>query len=80
MILGRRSSFCCHVTDGDVAPAFCVREKKGGGGGGELADLCALSPVSVHRCWPSFVSGGVVRIPSWAFFVICRHLGGCWGK
>ena len=79
MILGRRSSFRCHVADGDVAPAFRVREKKGRGGG-ELADLGASSPVSVCRCWPSFVSGGVIRIPSWAFFVVCGRSSGCWGE
>jgi len=78
-ILGCCSSFHCHVTDGNVAPAFCVREKKGRGGG-ELADLGVSLPVSVRRCWPSFVSGGVVRIPSWAFFVVCSCSSGRWGE
>jgi len=78
MILGHRSSFHCHVADGDVAPAFRVREKKGGGG--ELADLGVSLPVSIRRCWLSFVSGGVVRIPSWAFFIICSCSSGHWGE
>ena len=61
-----------------MAPAFHVREKKDGGG--ELADLGASLPVSVHRCWPLFVSGGVIHIPSWAFFVVCGRSSGRWGE
>ena len=57
-----------------------VLEQKKKGGGSELADLSALSPVSVCRCWPLFVSGGVVHIRSWVFFVICSSSGGRWGK
>jgi len=34
-------------------------------GGGKLSHLSSSSPVSIHRCWLSFVSGGV----------ICVHFG-----
>ena len=60
---------------------FVLEKKKGGGS--ELAHLGASLPVSVRRCWLSFVRGGVVRVRcvrSWAFFVICSCSGGRWGK
>jgi len=45
-----RSSFGCHVADGDVAPAFHVREEKGGGGMSWLTLAC--------RCLCPFVGAG----------------------
>ena len=60
---------------------FVLEKKKGGGS--ELAHLGASSPVSVHRCWSSFVRGGVVCVlcvRSWAFFVVCSRSGGHWGE
>jgi len=60
---------------------FVLEKKKGGGN--ELAHLGASSPVSVCRCWSSFVRGGVIRVRcvhSWAFFVVCGRSGGCWGE
>jgi len=60
--------FGCHVTDSDMAPGFHVREKKRGGS--ELSHLGMSSPVSIHRCWPSFVSNGVLHVHSWVFFAV----------
>jgi len=60
---------------------FMLEKRKGGGN--ELAHLSESSPVSVRRCWLSFVRGGVVRVRcvrSWVFFVICGRSGGHWGE
>ena len=35
-----------------------------------MSHLGSSLPVSVRRCWPSFVSGGVVRVHVGAFFVV----------
>jgi len=72
MILGHWSLFHCHVADSNVAPASHVRENKGGGR--ELADLDTSSPVSVHRCWPSFVSQVVVGFGGCSLSFVGSHL------
>jgi len=72
MILGHHLSFHCHITDGNVAPASRVREDKGGGS--ELADLNRSSPVSIHRCWPSFVSQVVIGFGGCLLSFVGGHL------
>ena len=66
--LGHCSSFGFHIADGDVAPGFCIRGLNRGGG--ELSHLSSSLLVSICRCWPSFVSGGVICVHFWVFFVI----------
>jgi len=44
------------------------------GGGSELADLNALLPVSVCRCWPSFMSQAVVGFGGHLLWFVGGHI------
>jgi len=76
MTLGHHLLFGCHVAGSDVAPGFHISVKWGGG---ELSHLGSSSLVSVHGCWLSFVSGGVICVHFQVFFIVSGCAGGCCG-
>jgi len=49
----RRSSSGCHITVSNVAPDLLSEKSMGQR---RAAHLSLPSPVSIQRCWPSFVS------------------------
>jgi len=58
----------------------CVWARWVGMNGGGTHQGASSSLVSICRCWPSFVSGGVVCVHFWVFFIIWGCAGGCCGS